>query len=110
MRCTQDGISYQVALVLTFFCETHDARDHSSCPRSRSNYSTGRHRKGQDVASFLEEFVQEAFTVPRQSRTLDEILAPFRAQVEASGMSDTELEAFFEAVREKRFQEQQRHG
>ena len=30
--------------------------------------------KGQDVASFLEEFVQEAFTVPRQSRTLDEIL------------------------------------
>ena len=33
--------------------------------------------KGKDVASFLEEFVQEAFTVPRQSRTLDEILAPF---------------------------------
>jgi len=57
--------------------------------------------KGKDVASFLEEFVQEAFTVPRQSRTLDEILAPFRAQVEASGMSDTELEAFFEVVRDK---------
>ena len=66
--------------------------------------------KGQDIASFLEEFVQEAFTVPRQSRTLDEILAPFRAQVEASGMSDTELEAFFAAVREQRFQEQQRHS
>ena len=66
--------------------------------------------KGKDVASFLEEFVQEAFTVPRRSRTLDEILAPLRAQVEASDMSDTELEAFFEAVREKRFQEQQSHG
>ena len=36
--------------------------------------------------------------------------APFRAQVEASGMSDTELEAFFAAVREQRFQEQQRHS
>ena len=66
--------------------------------------------KGQDVASFLEEFVQEAFTVPRRSRTLDEILAPFRAQVEASGMSETELDTFFEVVREKRFQEPQRHG
>src|SRR5438128_1497160 len=47
MRCTQDGISCHVTLVLTFFCETHDACDHSSCARSRSNYSTGCHRKRQ---------------------------------------------------------------
>lgn len=59
---------------------------------------------------FGDYILEEAFTVSGRSRTLDEILAPFRAQVEASGMSDMELEAFFEAVREKSFQEQQRHG
>jgi hypothetical protein len=47
--------------------------------------------------------IDEAFIDSGQQRTLDEILAPFRAQVEASGMSDAKLEAFFEAVREQRF-------
>ena len=66
--------------------------------------------KGQDVASFLEEFVQEAFTVPRRSRTLDEILAPV-VDFEASGMSETKVMVLSsKSVREKRFQEPQRHG
>jgi len=57
--------------------------------------------KGQDVASFLEEFVQEAFTVPRQSRTLDEILAPFRAAVERSGISVEDLDTLFRKARKE---------
>ena len=36
-----------------------------------------------------------------QGPTLDEVLAPFRRQVEESGMSDDELGAFFEEVREE---------
>ena len=64
--------------------------------------------RGQDLASFLEEFVKDAFTGDYSPRTLDEILAPFRAQVEASGISDEALDAFFEEMREKRFQGKQR--
>jgi len=39
--------------------------------------------------------------------TLDEVLAPFRRQVEESGMSDDELAAFFEEVREDVWREKQ---
>ncbi len=67
--------------------------------------------KGQDIASFLSELLKEVFTNPvarrAPTRTLDEILAPFRAQVEASGITDEELDSFFEDLREKRFRELQ---
>jgi hypothetical protein len=51
---------------------------------------------------------QTLFPGSGRPRTLDEILAPFRAQVEASGMTGEELETSFEEIREKRFQELQR--
>ena len=41
--------------------------------------------------------------------TVDEVLAPFRKQVAASGMSDQELDSFLEDVREKAYQDRQRH-
>jgi hypothetical protein len=41
------------------------------------------------------------------TRTLNEILAPFRAQVEASGITDEELDTFFEDLRDKRYHELQ---
>ena len=63
--------------------------------------------RGKDVASFIEELVTETFSGPGRPRTLDEILAPFRAQVEASGISDEELASFFEQVRDHRFRESQ---
>jgi len=67
--------------------------------------------KGQDVASFLSDLLRDVFTNPaaRQAptRTLDEILAPFRAQVEASDITDDELYTFFEDLREKRYRELQ---
>lgn len=66
--------------------------------------------KGQDVASYLGELLKEFFThstVDRlPMRTLDEILAPFREQIEASGITDEDLDTFFEDLRDKRFREQ----
>ncbi len=41
------------------------------------------------------------------SRMLDEALAPFRRDVAESGMSEVELDAFFEEVRDEVWQEQQ---
>jgi predicted transcriptional regulator len=40
-------------------------------------------------------------------RTMDEILAPFRKQVAESGMSEEELDAFFQDVRQEVWEEQQ---
>lgn len=63
---------------------------------------------GQDISSFLSGLLQDAFTKRRTPlRSLDEILAPFSAQVEASGITDGELDSFFEDLRERRFRELQ---
>ncbi|MGH9753409.1 MAG: hypothetical protein ACREA2_11555 [Blastocatellia bacterium] len=59
----------------------------------------------------LSDLLKDFFTNPAArhapARTLDEILAPFRAQVEASGITDEDLDSFFEDLREKRFRELQ---
>lgn len=59
---------------------------------------------GQDLATVASRLLEEAVTRP----TVDEVLAPFRKQVAESGMSDEELDEFFEDVREKAYQD--RHG
>ena len=41
------------------------------------------------------------------AQSADQLLEPFRRQVEASGMSDLELDAFFEDIREKAFRDRQ---
>jgi hypothetical protein len=46
--------------------------------------------------------------IERDLRDVDEALAPFRRQVEKSSISDDELGAFFEEVREEIWQE--KHG
>jgi predicted transcriptional regulator len=40
-------------------------------------------------------------------RTMDEILAPFRKEVAESGMTEAELDAFFQEVRQEVWDEQQ---
>lgn len=58
---------------------------------------------GRDVAAVASDLIEQAITRP----TVDEVLAPFRKQVAESGMSDEELDEFFQGVREKAFQERQ---
>ena len=59
---------------------------------------------GEPVDAYAAKVLERAITAP----TVDELLAPFRQQVERSGMSDQELDEFFEDVREKAYQDRQR--
>jgi hypothetical protein len=58
---------------------------------------------GEDVAVYAARLLREALTAP----SVDELLAPFRKEVEASGASDDELDALAEALREEVWREQQ---
>lgn len=61
---------------------------------------------GQDVASVASDLIEQAVNRP----TVDEVLAPFRKQVADSGMSDQALDAFFDDLRDKSYQERQRRA
>ena len=61
-------------------------------------------QSGQDVKSFILQAVQEKIA---KAPTFDEICAPFVQAVAASGMTDEELEGFFEEVRDEVWQEKQ---
>lgn len=53
---------------------------------------------GREVADLARELIERGL---HASRSIDEILAPFRAEVSQSGISDDELDAFFEEAREE---------
>jgi hypothetical protein len=61
---------------------------------------------GQDVTSYATQLLSEALTAP----SVDELLAPFRRQVEESGISDQELDEFYEDLRDKVTQERNQAG
>jgi hypothetical protein len=58
---------------------------------------------GDDVSAYAARLLEQALSTP----SVDELLAPFRAQVEASGMSDAELDQLVEELRNEVWQEQQ---
>lgn len=58
---------------------------------------------GKDVPSFLGDFVEQSFTQRMSRRSVAEILAPFRAQVDQSGLTDDDLDGIFTEAREKAF-------
>jgi hypothetical protein len=60
--------------------------------------------KGQDVAEYVEVLVAEEVSRP----TLDEVLAPLRADFAASGMTEDELDALVESERQAIWEE--KHG
>jgi predicted transcriptional regulator len=53
-------------------------------------------RSGQNVETLARQLIERGVTT---EQTLDEILAPFRRQVDESGMSDEDLAALFEEAR-----------
>jgi predicted transcriptional regulator len=61
-------------------------------------------KSGQDVNAFVVQAVHEKLA---KARTFDEICDPFAQAVAASGISDDELDRFFEEVREEVWQEKQ---
>jgi hypothetical protein len=60
---------------------------------------------GQPVAEFVVQALEEKL---RGEPTADELLAPFRKQVQDSGLTDEELDSFFDGVRDEIWQEKQR--
>jgi len=58
--------------------------------------------KGFPVNVYVEELIEKDVD---RSKTLGEILAPFRKQVEESGITDDELDVLVEEAREEIFQE-----
>lgn len=59
---------------------------------------------GQDATEYIRAIVEKELLAPP---TVDELLAPFRRQVEESQMTDDELDAFVEEVREEVWREKQ---
>lgn len=53
------------------------------------------------------EYARTVLLRDLERQTLDEILAPFRKEVEESGMTDDELDALFEEAREEVWREKQ---
>ncbi len=59
---------------------------------------------GKDVDTFVREVIEEKLHTPQ---TFDEICAPIREEFEKSGMTDEELAALVEEIREEIWQEKQ---
>jgi hypothetical protein len=62
-------------------------------------------RNGRDLADYVHLLIERDIGEPG---AVDQTLAPFRRQVEDSGMTDDELGDFFEEVREEVWQD--KHG
>ena len=58
---------------------------------------------GEDITSFAARVFHDALTAP----SVDELLVPFRKQVEDSGMTDDQLDNFYEGLRDKVWDEHQ---
>lgn len=61
-------------------------------------------RSDQDVSAFIVQAVREKIA---KAHTFDEICAPFAQAVEASGMTDEQLDRFFEEARDEVWREKQ---
>lgn len=75
------------------------------------NVAQAASRAGKDVCSFLEDFVARSFsgeTMPR--RSVAEILAPFQAEIEASGLTDQQLDTLFSEARDQVFTHRRQTG
>ena len=60
-------------------------------------------RAGVDVVTFLQNFVGRSFTDERlPARSVEDILAPFRNEVERSGVTDEQLDTLFDEARQRR--------
>ena len=61
-------------------------------------------RTGQDLAGYVRDLIARDLHVPEGA---DRALAPFRAQVEESGLTEDELDDLFEEVRNDIWSEKQ---
>jgi len=55
--------------------------------------------QGEDVASYAARLLREAVASP----SIEDLLAPFRQQVDESGMTNEQLDDFYDDLRDKAF-------
>ena len=61
-------------------------------------------RAGLDVSTFLQNFIRRSFTGERlPARSVEDILAPFRNEVERAGVTNAQLDTFFDEARQRRY-------
>ncbi len=61
-------------------------------------------RAGLDVPTFLQNSIRCSFTDERlPSRSVEDILAPFRNDVERAGVTDAQLDTVFDEARQRRY-------
>jgi hypothetical protein len=60
--------------------------------------------EGKDAVTFAREALEEKLQGPQ---TLDEVLSEFRRQVAQSGMSDSQLDEFYDGLRDETWQQRQ---
>lgn len=58
---------------------------------------------GEDASAYAARLIKDALSTP----SVDELLAPFRKQVEQSGITDEQLDQLGETLRDEVWQEQQ---
>jgi len=66
--------------------------------------------RGFELPQFVSHLLERYATRLHRSfdgQTIDQVLTPFRKQVEESGMTDEEFDAFFEEMRDEVWVEQQ---
>jgi len=73
-------------------------------PEVEQKLRTEAARRGKEVTALVEELIDRGLAV---SPTLDQILAPFRREVEVSGLTDEELDALLEEAREEAWKARQ---
>ncbi len=73
----------------------------SLSPQAEANLRQRAAAEGKDPTAYASELVENAVTKP----TLDEILAPYRKQISESGMSDQQLDSFYEQLRNEAWNE-----
>lgn len=61
-------------------------------------------QNGQDLERYVQNLITRDLRVPENA---EQALAPFRRQVEASGLTDDELDDFFDEVRQDVWRERQ---
>lgn len=62
--------------------------------------------EGKEPGAYASELLENAVKRP----SLDELLAPFREEVKASGMSDEQLDDFYEELRDEAFRDRKNRG
>jgi hypothetical protein len=77
-------------------------------PTAEQSLSAMAEKNGTTLEVFAKDALEQIAVTGKYPRTLAEVMAPFAAEFEASGMTEEELDALVEEAREEIYRE--KHG